>query len=146
MTSRLETKIGTIHDKDFRILVSKLCLSVDLDEDGTENMSLINLFNIFVKEKKVMNRRLNAFDGILAVKIKDLALDSVVHCVCLELVTRKEANMDDFAGKTVFTLVKQCYNAVCPALQRPKEPTRRELAIKLKADLIKRGRASGSYH
>jgi hypothetical protein len=134
MTNYLETKISAISDKDFKIFISKLCRCVCLVEDGIEKLSLANLLTAIVE-----------FDGIFATKVKNLALDSVVHSVCCELVSRKGSNMDNFAGKTVFMLVKQCYKAVCPPLHRPKKPTRRERANQLRANLIKRGRESGNY-
>ena len=118
MANYLEMKIGAIPDKDFKIFVSKLCRCVCLAEDGIEKMSLANLFTAIVTEKKVMNLQYVEFDGILATKVKNLPLDSVVHNVCCELVGRKGSNMDHFAGKMVFTLVKQCYKAVCPPLRR----------------------------
>ncbi|MGA3284888.1 MAG: hypothetical protein ABSD57_10585 [Verrucomicrobiota bacterium] len=145
MTNYLETKIGAIPDKDFKIFISKLCRCVCLDEEEIEKMSLANLFTAIITEKKAMNLQHIEFDGILATKVKNLALDSVVHGVCCELVSRKGSNMDHFAGKTVFMLVKQCYKAVCPPLNRPKKPTRKERAYQLRTDLIKRGRESGSY-
>ena len=143
MTNYLETRIGTIPDTDFKILVSKLCRCVCLVEDGIENKSLANLFTAIVAEKKAMNLQYVEFDGILATKVKSLALDSVVHCVCCELVSRKGSNMDHFAGKTVFMLVKQCYKAVCPSLPRPKKPTRRESKYQLMTKVIIQRRRNG---
>jgi hypothetical protein len=143
MTNYLETKIGVIPDKDFKIFISKLCRCVCLVEDGVERMSLANLFTAIVTEKKVMNLQYVEFDGILAMKVKNLALDSVVHDVCCELVSRKGSNMDHFSGKTVFTLVKQCYRAVCPPLHRPKRPTRKEDNYQLMTKVIKQRRRNG---
>jgi hypothetical protein len=146
MTSYLETKIGMIPDKDFKILVSELCKCVCLAEEQFENKSLANFFTAVVTEKKQMNLQYVLIDQILAAKVKNLALDSVVHGLCCELVSRKGSNMDHFAGKSVFTLVKQCYKAVCPPLPRTKKPKRKEIANQFRANLIKRGRESGSYY
>jgi len=140
MTNYLETKIGTIVDNDFKILVSELCTSVCLAEDQFEDKTLANFFTAIVTEKKKMDLRLVLDDRILATKVKQLALGSVVHCICIELVNRNRENMDDYAGNTVFTLIKQCYKAVCPPLPKIKKPTRRERGYWLKTGLIKRGR------
>jgi hypothetical protein len=146
MTNYLETRIGTILDKDFKTLISELCKCVCLAEDQFENKSLANLFTAIVIEKREMNLQYVLIDQILATKVKTLALGSVVHDVCCELVSRKGTNMDYFAGRSVFNLVKHCYKAVCPPLPRIKKPTRRERSIHLRANLIKRGRESGSYY
>jgi len=124
MTNHLETKIGLIHDRDFKILVSELCECVHLAEDQFMNKSLANFFTAIVTEKKKMDLNNILIDRILAQKVKELALDSVVHGVCCELINRKRAKMDDFAGKKVFTLIKYCYKAVCPPLPRVKKPQR----------------------
>lgn len=125
MTNHLETKIGMIQDKDFKILVSELCECVRLAQDQFENKSLANFFTAIVTEKKKIDLNNVLIDRILAKKVKDLALESVVRGVCCELVSRKGAKMDDFAGKKVFTLIKHCYKAVCPPLPRVKKPKRR---------------------
>ncbi len=145
MTNYLETKIGTISDNDFKILVSELCKCVCLAEDQFENKTLANLFTAIVTEKKKLDLRLVLIDRILATKVKQLALGSVVHCICIELVNRNGVNMDDYAGKTVFMLIKQCYKAVCPPLPKTKRPTRREREHQFKTDLIKRGRQTNRW-
>ena len=145
MTTYLETEIGRIADDAFKELVSELCRCVCLAEDQIENRSLANLFTAFVTEKKKMDLGRVLNDRILATKVKQLALGSVVHCICIELVNRKGENMDDYAGKTVFTLIKQCYKVVCPPLRKPKSPTRKERDYQLRDELIKRARLSSRW-
>jgi hypothetical protein len=145
MTNYLETKIDTIPDKDFKVLISELCKCVCLAEDQFKNRSLANLFTAIVKEKRKMDLDQIPVDRILAKKMKELPLDSVVHGVCRELVSRKGANMDYFAGRSVFTLIERCYKAICPPLQRTKKPTAREINGRRQTELIYRRRSNGSY-
>ena len=98
-----------------------------------------------VRQQKKLDLNLVMVDIILAKKVKNLALGSVIYGVCCELASRNGKAMDDMAGKSVFALIKQCYKAVNPPLRRAKEPTRNERARRLRIDLIKRGRQSGSY-
>jgi hypothetical protein len=145
MTNYVETRISEIPDVNFETMVAELCECFNWAEDEFENKTLANLFTAVVTEKKEMNLQQVLIDPILAKKVKELALDSVVYGVCCELVNRKGKSMDDFAGKSVFTLIKQCYKTVCPPLQRTKKPTRREMNRRRQTELIYRRRSSGSY-
>jgi len=145
MTNYLETRISEIRDVDFKTLFAELCECFNWAEDEFENKTLANLFTAVVTEKKEMNLQKVLIDRILAKKVKELVLDSIIFGVCCELVSRKGKSMDDFAGKSVFTLIKQCYKAVCPSLQRTKKPTRREMNHQRKTELIYQQRSNGSY-
>ena len=83
-------------------------------------MTLANLFNTFVMEKKVMNLQQLPIDQILSKKVKELELGSVVFAVCCELALKNEMPMDNFAGTTVFALIKKCHKAVNPSPSRTK--------------------------
>jgi hypothetical protein len=145
MTNYIETRISMIPDRDFKILISELCKCVGLAEDQFEDRSLANLLTAIVTERRKLDRHQIPIEQILAKKVKKLASDSVVYGVCCELLSRKGKSMDDFAGKPVFMLFKQCYKVVCPPLQRTKPPTRREINHRRQTELINRRRSNGSY-
>jgi len=145
MTNYIETKISMIPDRDFKILISELCKCVCLAEDQFEDKSLVNLLTAIVTERRKMDLHQIPIDQILAKKVKELVSGSVVYDVCCELLSRKGKSMDDFAGKSVFTLIKQCYEVVCPPLQRTKPLTRREINRRRQTELINRRRSNGSY-
>ena len=140
MTNYLERKISDIKDDDFQTLVAELCECVGWLEDEFENKTLANLFTALVKEDKKLNLNKVLFGRIFAMKVKALPFDSVVKGVCCELASRKGKAMDDLAGKLVFTLIKQCYKAVCPQKLRPKKTTRLQNKHQLKTALILRRR------
>jgi hypothetical protein len=145
MTKYLETKISSIPDKDFQTLIAELCECFDWAEDEFENKSLANLFTIVVTEQKEMNLQKVLIDRILAKKVKEMALGSVIYGVCCELVNRKGKSMDDFAGKSIFTVIKQCCKVVCPPLSRTKRLTRLQIKHQRQTELIKRRRSNGFY-
>jgi hypothetical protein len=136
MSNYVETKIGENTDEDFQTLVAELCGCLNWPKEEFENKTLANLFTMIVTEKKVLNLQVIPVDRILSTKVKNLPLNSVVHGVCSELVNRSKKNMDSFAGKTVFMVIKQCHKAVCPALTRAKKPTRRQLDYQLETKRI----------
>jgi hypothetical protein len=146
MTKYLETKIFEIKDADFQTLITELCESVRMSDEGIENKTLANLFSAFVIEKKVMNLQNLPTEQILSKKVKELALDSVVHDVCCELALANEKPMDDLAGKTVFALIKQCYKAVNPSPSRTKKPTRLQSKHQFSTNLINRRRSNDSFY
>ena len=121
MMNYLETKISSIADKDFQILISELCECLNWSKDEFENKSLANLFTIIVTEEKKLDLKKVLISRVLGTKIKHLVYDSVLANVCSELASRKGKAMDDMAGKSVFTLIKQCYMAVCPPKPRPRK-------------------------
>jgi hypothetical protein len=137
MIKYVETKIIEIEDADFQTLISELCESVCMSDEGVENMTLANLFSAFVTEKKVMNLQQLPAERILSKKVKELKLGSVVHDVCCELASRNGKAMDDMLGKSVFALIKQCYKAVNPRFHRVKKPTRLEIDHRRRTERIK---------
>jgi len=145
MNNYLERKISEIDDDDFQTLVAELCECVDWFEDEFENKTLANLFTALVTENKKLNLNKVLFSRVLAMKVKELAFNSVVEGVCCELASRKGKAMDDLAGKLVFTLIKQCYKAVCPQKLRPKRPTQLQKKHQLKTALILRRRSNDAY-
>jgi hypothetical protein len=145
MTKYVETKIVEIEDVDFQKLIAELCECVNWDREEFENKTLANLFNAFVMEKKVMNMQQLPTEQILSKKVKDLELGSAVHDVCCELALANGKPMDNFAGKTVFALIKQCYKAVNPLPIRAKKPTRLQRKHQFNTELINRRRSNGSY-
>jgi len=145
MTNYLERKISGIDDADFKILITELCGCVCLCEGEFENKSLANLLTAIVTERKKMDLQQVLIDWILTKKVKELALGSVVYGVCCELASRNGKPMDDLAGKSVFALIKQCHKAVCPALPRPKKPTRLQRKCQFTTALILSRRRNDSY-
>ena len=104
-----------------------------------------NLFVIFVTKQKKPDLNRLPTDEILSRKVKDLILASAVYGVCFELVQHKGKAMDDFADKSVFVLIKQCYKVRRPKIVPGKKPTRllqREHQFKTK--LVKRRRSNNS--
>ena len=145
MTNYVETRISEIPDGNFQTMVAELCECFNWAKDEFENKTLANLFTMVVTEKKKWDLQQILIDRILAKKVKELAPDSVVYGVCCELVSRKGKSMDHFAGKSVFTLIKQCHTIICPPLSLVKEPTRREVKHRRQTELILRRRSNGSY-
>lgn len=71
------------------------------------------------KQKLTMNNLLTS--RILTQKVDKFPLDSVVYKTCCELVTLNRYSMDDFMGKTVFTLTKKCHKFFCPKERKVKK-------------------------
>jgi len=136
MTAYVETKIGLIDDPDFQSLIDELCECANWAKDDFENKTLANFFTAVVIEKKEITRLKVLIDPILRKKVKDLEVDSVVYGVCCELLSRAGKSMDDYLGKSVYAVVKQCHKAVCPKPSRPRKPTRRELEHQAKTKRI----------
>ena len=145
MTSYIETKINEVNDPDFRRLISELCLSVGLDKNEFENRTLANLFTAIVTETRTPDLNRTLVCQILEKKVKDLAPDSVIQAICNELASRKKVPMDNFAGKSIFALIKQCYRAVCPPKSKPKKLNRLQKQHIFETRLINRRRRNGSY-
>jgi hypothetical protein len=145
MTNYVETSIAKIDDLDFKTLVSEICQSVNLASAEFKNKTLANLFTAIVTECKMPNLRKILVGRVVNLKVKQLAVGSVVFGVCCELANKKGKPMDDFAEKSVFTVIKQCFKAICPPRPLPKRPSRLQMRHRLKTDLILRGRKSGSY-
>jgi hypothetical protein len=122
MTNYVERKIAEIGDPDFQKLAAELCKCVDWSLDQFKGKTLANLFTTIVTEGKEPNLQKILVSQILKQKVKHLAPDSVVQGGCCELANRKGKPVDNFAEKSVFALIKQCYRAVCP----PKQPSQKQ--------------------
>lgn len=140
-------KIDEVDDDDFQTFITELCVCFDLSDEGVENESLLSLFSAFVTEQKKPDLKRLATDQILSQKIKELALESMLHDVCSALMQKygNGKGMDDFAGKSMFALIKHCYKSAVPKPSGPKKPSRLQKAHQFKKELIRRGRESGSY-
>ena len=144
MTDYVERKIASINDQEFQTLVAELCRCVDWSKDEFENKTLANLFAAIVIEDKKPNLQKILIGNVLTLKVKKLPSNSVVHAVCYELANRKGKPMDDFADKSVFMLIKQCYTAVCPPKPRPQRPTQWQRKRQFETALILQRRRNGS--
>ena len=140
MTNYLEIKISTVTDEDFQVLISELCECLHWAKDEFRNKSLANLFTIIVTEERKLDLKNVLISRVLSTKIKNLAYNSVLASVCTELANRKGKAMDDMAGKSVFTLIKQCHMAVCPPKSRSRKSTRLQNLHQCEATLISRRR------
>ena len=145
MTTYIETKICEINDVDFQSLISELCECLNFDKFDFKNRTMANLFSAVVTEGKKMDLRNLIASTILAKKVKTLELGSVLYCVCCELINRSGKAMDDMMGKTIFTVVKQCYKAINPPMIKAQRPTRLQIAHQFKTELIMRRRRNGSF-
>jgi hypothetical protein len=146
MTNYLETKISEIRDADFHRLIAELCECLNWHQDEFQDKSLANLFTNVVTENKKLDLKNVLISRVLTLKVKDLAPDSAVKNLCCELVGEKGIPMDDLAGKSVFALVKHCYQAVCPAKLRPRKPTRQQMKHQSETALVLRRRCNDSYY
>jgi hypothetical protein len=144
MANYTQTKICAIEDSDFQSMIAELCHCVVLGKDQFVNETLFYLFMAIVRQKRTITKQHLPTDGILTRKVDKLPTDSVIYEVCREMVNQKRTHIESFDGKTVLTLIKQCYKAFCPPLSRSKKPTRREIAYQFQTELIKRRRKAGS--
>src|ERR1035441_7081314 len=144
MDHYLIKKIGDVDENDFQTFVAELWACFDLSDEGIEHLTLANLFSDFVTEQKKPDLNRLPTDKTLSRKVKELILGSAVYGVCLELARHKGKAMDDFAGKSVFALIKQCYKSAVPALSRAKKPTRLQREHQFKTKLAKRRRSNDS--
>jgi hypothetical protein len=144
VTNYTQIKICDIPDKDFQLMVAELCHCVVLGKDQFVNQPLSYLLMAIIREKRQMTKLHLPIDGILTTKVDKLSTDSVVYCVCREMANQKRTNIESFDGKTILTLIKQCYKAFSPPPPRSKKPTRRERDYLFKTELIKRRRRNGN--
>jgi hypothetical protein len=145
MTNHIETKIREILDPDFQSMFSELCDCIQLDRDQFLDQPLSYLLMVSVREAKALTRQHLAIDGVLTKKVDKLRYESIVHCVCRELVNRAGSHIEAFDGKTVLSLIKQCRKACAPTPPRQKKLTRRESNRRFQRDLIEQRRKNGVY-
>jgi hypothetical protein len=145
MTNYTETKVCEIGDSGFQSMVSELCHCVRLDRDQFVDQPLSYLLMASAREGRRLTRQCLATDGILTTKVDKLPYDSVVHCVCRELVNRAGTLIEAFDGKTVLSLINQCRKACAPIPPRQKKLTRRESNRRFQRDLIEQRRKNGVY-
>jgi len=143
MTNYSQTNICEISDPEFQLMVDELCHCVDLGKDQYESQPLSFLLMTIGREKRAMTKEHLPGNGILTRKVNKLPIDSVVHCVCTELANLKRTHIESFDGKTVLSLIKNCYQVYCPLPTRPKKSTRRQNAYQFKTQLIERRRKNG---
>ena len=143
MTNYTETKVREILDSDFQSMVSELCDCVRLGRDQFVDQPLSYLLMASAREGRALTRQHLATDGILTAKVVKLPYDSVVHCVCRELVNRAGTHIEAFDGKTLLSLIKRCREAYCPQPPQPKKLTRRESRHRFQVELIERRRSNG---
>lgn len=145
MTNYTETKVREILDSGFQSLFSELCDCIQLDRDQFVDQPLSYLLMASVREAKALTRQHLAIDGVLTTKVDKLQYDSIVHCVCRELVNRAGSHIEAFDGKTVLSLINQCRKACAPIPPRQKKLTRRESNRRFQRDLIEQRRQNGVY-
>ena len=143
MTNYTETKVREILDSGFQSMVSELCQCVNLGRDQFVDQTLSYLLMASVREGREMTRQHLATNGLLTTKVDKLPYDSVVHCVCRELVNRAGTHIEAFDGRTLLSLIKHCRKACCPAPSRQKKLTRRESRRRVQVELIERRRSNG---
>jgi hypothetical protein len=143
MTNYAQINICEIPDPDFQSMVAELCHCVVLGKDQFVNQPLSYLLMAIVREKRAMTRQHLPTDGILTIKVDKLSTDSVVYCICRELVNQKGTHIESFDGKTVLSLIKHCYKSFCPPLARPKKPIRWDRNYQLTTKVIKQRRKNG---
>src|ERR1017187_10145931 len=143
MTNYTETKVREVSDPDFQAMISELCDCIRLGRDQFVDQPLSYLLMASAREGRALTRQHLATDGILTMKVDKLPYDSVVHCVCRELVNRAGTHIEAFDGKTLLSLIKRCRKACCPAPSRQKKLTRRESRRRVQVELIERRRSNG---
>jgi hypothetical protein len=116
----IEMKISEIADSDFQSLVTELCHCVSLDREQFINQPLSFLLMAIVRENRAMTRQHLLVDGILTMKVDKVSTDSVLYQVCKELANFKGMTVEAYGGKTILSLIKNCYKATCPKLLRQK--------------------------
>ena len=145
MTNYIEIKVREILDSGFQSLFSELCDCIQLDGDQFVDQPLSYLLMASVREAKALTRQHLAIDGVLTTKVDKLRYDSIVHCVCRELVNRAGSHIEAFDGKTVLSLINQCRKACAPTPPRQKKLARRESNRRFQRDLIVQRRKNGVY-
>jgi hypothetical protein len=143
MTNFAQINICEISDPDFQSMVTELCHCVVLGKDQFVNRPLAYLLMAIVREKRAITKQHLPTDGILTMKVDKLSTDSVIYCICRELVNMKRTHIESFDGKTVLSLIKHCCKSFCPPLARPKKPTRWERNYQLTTKVIKQRRENG---
>ena len=143
MTNYIQTKICEISEPNFQSLVSELCHCVALGRDQFEYQPLTFLLMAIGREGKALTKAHLPTEGILTRKVDKLPVASVVHGVCVELVTAKKTHIEFFDGKAVLSLIKQCHKVYCPRPAPPKRLTRQRRDYLANAELIKRRRKNG---
>ena len=116
----IDTPICDVFDENFQAMVRDFCIGLGLEFDEFEDHRFSFLLNHLDKQGRKFDASHFTGIGCLAQKVHTIPADTVLYEFFSELADLRGKDIDMFYGRTVLSLIKDCYKSANPPLKRKK--------------------------